>query len=77
MIDIPISFDFNGQHYHGFLSPVHGSGTHVYHLMVNNFFKGRLRYVHDEWVFDTNDGSKGWDSLADFFGEAIEKKMPR
>jgi len=72
-----VSFQFKGKQYNGILSPVHGGGAHVYHLMINKFYYGRLRYVKNEWVFDTNDESKGWESLADLFGDAIEKNWPR
>lgn len=74
---IPVSFDFNGTHYDGHLSQVHGVGTHYYHLMIDNYYYGQLRLVRDEWVFDTNAGSKGWEVLADYFGEVIEKNIPR
>lgn len=70
---IPVSFQFKGNRFAGELSSVHGGGVHVYHLMIDNYYYGRLRYVHGEWVFDSNKGSEGWESLADLLGELVLK----
>jgi hypothetical protein len=69
--EIQVSFDFKGKHYDGHLSAVHGGGVHHYHLMIENYYYGRLRFLEGEWVFDTNRGSAGWETLADFFGNAV------
>jgi len=38
-----ITFTFNGKEYTGDLSKVQGAGDcSVYHLMIDNYYKGRL-----------------------------------
>jgi len=70
---IPIVFQFNGKEYRGDLSPVFGAGEHNhFHLMIDNYYCGRLRFANCEWVFDSNPLSKGWERLADYFGEVIQ-----
>jgi len=68
---IPVSFTHGGKEYHGALAPVYGGGVHVYHLEINNYYFGRLRFANDRWMFDTNKLSEGWEVLADYFGEIV------
>lgn len=65
-MNIPVTFTYQGKTYTGFLHPVHGAGIHVWHLMINNFYYGRLRYQNG-WVFDSN---KDWD-IAETLGEIV------
>ena len=68
MQNIPISFDYKGKHYEGFLSKVRGAGANVWHLMINNYYYGMLMYV-DTWVFHSN--SNEMKELAGFFGKTV------
>lgn len=68
---IPITFEFNGKTFSGEFSDVMGAGSNCnFHLHINNFYCGRLKYseFENEWVFDTNKLSKGWEVLAEHFG---------
>jgi len=50
-----ITFTHNSKQYTGDLSRVQGAGeTGVYHLMINNYYRGRLRLsaFDNRWVFD-------------------------
>ena len=50
-----ITFTYNGKEYTGEISRVQGAGdTAVYHLMIDNYYKGRLRLsaFDNSWVFD-------------------------
>jgi hypothetical protein len=71
MEKIPVSFEFGGQTYRGTLQAVFGSGGETWFLYVDHFYWGRLRLVNDKWFFDTNNKSKGMESLADYFGDVI------
>ena len=63
---VTITFTFNGREYKGELSQVQGAGdTGVYHLMIDHYYKGRLRLsaYDNRWVFDGEFGE-----LAEGFG---------
>jgi len=52
---VNITFTYNGEQYNGDLSQVQGAGdTGVYHLMINKYYKKRLRLsaFDNRWVFD-------------------------
>jgi hypothetical protein len=52
---MPIRFTHNGKEYIGELQKVQGAGeTAVYHLIIDKYYKGRLRFSSSEnkWVFD-------------------------
>jgi hypothetical protein len=73
---IPIEFDFQDEHYTGFLQPVSGSGGNsIYHLMIDGFYYGGLRKVRDRWILDSNPKSKGMEVLAEGFGKMIERRF--
>ena len=42
MEKVPITFEHEGKQYTGTLDAVHGAGSNNYHLMIDNFYKGRL-----------------------------------
>jgi hypothetical protein len=69
MTEIPISFDYKGKHYDGFLSEVAGAGANVWHLMINNYYYGKLMMVNDKFVFHSNSGEM--QDLAELFGQQI------
>lgn len=74
MDKIHVKFEFEGKTYAGFFTNVHGGGsTAIFHLSVNDFYWGRLRYsdVTDSWCFDQTPKTKGLEKLADEFGELI------
>jgi len=66
MEEIPITFEHNGSKYSGLLSAVHGAGQHVWHMYVNRYFYGRLRYCNG-WVFD----SIKMPEMADYLGDYV------
>ncbi len=65
MKKIPVSFQLNGEQYAGTLEEVAGAGGGVWHLMVDNFYWGRLRRVDDQWYFDESNRQVG--ELKDHF----------
>jgi len=67
---VPIKFDHDGQHYDGHFAPVSGAGSSAtFHLMINNYYFGRLRMGPQGWVFDSNSGL--FAKLADYFGDYV------
>ncbi len=68
---IPLTFEFQGLSYSGYFHRVQGAGnTAVFYLNIDHYYYGRLRYTN-EWVFDTNKLSKGWEILAEYFGDIV------
>lgn len=68
--EIPITFDYKGKHCEGTLSEVHGAGaTGVFHLMINNFYRGQLINTQKGWAFYSNSGEMA--DLSNFFGEQV------
>ena len=56
-MNIPVTMNYNDQQYDGILTKVAGSGnTSTFHLMIDNYYYGRLRYseFQKRWVFDRN-----------------------
>jgi hypothetical protein len=70
---IPIKFEHQDKTIVGNFQQVAGAGSAaVWHLYDHeNYYLGRLRLQGDHWVFDTNKGSAGFESLADFFADYI------
>jgi hypothetical protein len=54
-----LRFFASGNFYDGILQEVTGSGGAVFHLIVNQFYFGRLRQANGSWVFDGNRASSG------------------
>lgn len=68
MQEIPISFEYKNKHYQGTLRQVFGAGANVWHLMINNYYRGSLSYTN-KWIFhNSKDEMK---ELAEFFGKQI------
>ena len=52
---IPITFEYNGEKFTGSFGKVMGAGsTSMFHLTIDRFYCGRLRYNDflQTWVFD-------------------------
>lgn len=72
MLAIPITFECEGKTYTGELSQVMGGGsTSTFHLMINKYYCGRLRYGPDGWVFDGTPKTMEFETLAGYFGNYI------
>lgn len=71
MADIPVSFDYKGKHYSGFLSEVTGGGGSVWHLMINRFYWGQLHYYPSRDEFRFTSQTREFEDISDFFGEVI------
>jgi hypothetical protein len=82
-MDIPVTFSFEGKEIHGTISHVTGTGNNAsYHLTVNNFYWGVLRYVTGgpgpngmhpvkaEWRFTSN-VHPGLETLGEYFGGVV------
>ncbi|MFT3680713.1 MAG: hypothetical protein QM791_23740 [Ferruginibacter sp.] len=69
MLNVPVSFKIDGKLQNGTLEPVYGAGAKVWHLMVNKFYWGRLRFT-DRWEFDPAKHESLKD-LAAFFGDSL------
>ena len=52
MNKIPVTITYEGKSYTGSLDEVAGAGASTWHLMIENYYWGRLRKVGDEWMFD-------------------------
>ncbi len=68
-VTIPISFDHEGKSYRGVFQPVHGAGTFVWHLLINNYYRGQLSYNEDQdkWVYFGN----MFEGMGDYFGAYV------
>jgi hypothetical protein len=72
MADIPVTFDHEGKTYAGHLSQVTGMGsTATFHLYVDKYYWGTLRYsdFEDSWIFNSN--KQGMEKHADYFGWVV------
>lgn len=75
MDKIPITLTHEGKEYSGSLDQVQGAGGNsVYHLMIDKYYKGRLRRYNDTWVFDPAPKNEWLKDFANYFGERVEKK---
>jgi len=46
MDKIPVTFNYEGKTYNGFLNKVMGAdSTSIFHLMIDNYYKGQLLYT--------------------------------
>lgn len=55
--EIPVTFNHKAKDYSGHFTQIQGAGNSaVYHLMVDSYYKGRLRYSEftKGWMFDSN-----------------------
>lgn len=74
MDNMPITFEFNGKNYAGFFSKVSGAGsTATFHLMVERFYWGRLRFsdFNNSWCFHPTPKTEGLEKLSNEFGDFI------
>jgi hypothetical protein len=72
MDEIPITFEHEGKEYTGSFDEVQGAGTSkVWYLMIDNYYKGRLRMTDRGWVFDPTPKTQSMAELANFFGDYI------
>lgn len=75
-VGIPVSFDYCGKHYDGFLCSGKGAAQvegNQYDLMINGFFQGRLRLsqFNNEWLFDSIGDSGRFAELVDYFSQVV------
>lgn len=68
-VSIPIAFDYEGKRIEGIFKPVHGAGARVWHLMINNYYRGQLTYNEstDTWSYHGN----AFGNMASPFGEYV------
>jgi hypothetical protein len=64
-----VIFSLKGKDRLGFLEPITGSSEECWHLMVDNFYWGRLRNVTGKWVFDPTPKTEELKDMADYFGQ--------
>ena len=65
--EVPIKFEHEGRQYKGSFSEVSGGGAKTWHLMVDNYYNGRLRHTDTGWVFDPTPKTESMAELADYF----------
>lgn len=71
MDPVLIAFDHQGKYYKGQFAPVMGAGgSSVFHLMIDNYYCGRLRYT-DRWVFDPTPKTGSFVELTEYFGDYV------
>jgi hypothetical protein len=76
-----ITFTYKGEQYTGELSQVQGAaGTGVYHLMIDNYYRGclRLSAFDNCWVFDGEfadlaEGLGMWTHVLDWIKSELEE----
>lgn len=66
MEKIPIAFDFKGKTYRATFEAVHGSGGNTWHIMINKYYRGRLRLNDNGWFVDGE-----FKEMADYFGQYV------
>lgn len=77
-MDIPVSFEYEGMQFDGFLSPVNGAGSDHYHLMINNYFHGTLWKTESiGWRFGNNKGMFEEPFMIEFFRKTVEEWTAR
>jgi len=71
MENIPVSFEWKGQQYKGYLSKVAGSGTSAsFHLMIEGYYRGQLLLTDNcGWQFSNNKNE--FTDLAEDFGDVV------
>lgn len=70
MKKIPIQFDYKGKHYEGHFSEVSGASANLWHLMIDNFYKGQLIFSETYgWAFHSNSGEMK--CMTEYFGEQM------
>ena len=72
MVSIPVTFNYNGKEYKGHFTQVLGAGsTAMFHLTVDGFYFGRLRYSEfaNGWVFDHTPNTEGLERSANECGD--------
>ena len=69
---IPITFEFEGKIYDGYLIMISGGGSDSnFHLMIDNCYYGHLFYSAVGWRFGSNQNHfKGMD---EYFGDYVSK----
>lgn len=70
MDKIPISFEYKGQYYCGYFNAVHGVGSNVWFLSIDNYHRGQLiRTENFGWQFCNNKNEMK--ELTDYFAEVV------
>lgn len=66
-MEVPITFEHEGKIYTGVFNSVSGAGSGMWHLMIDNYYKGALHYsAHcGQWRFTSNSGK--FDVLSNYF----------
>lgn len=73
---IPVSFEYEGVQFDGYLSKVSGAGsTATYHLMINNYFRGQLFNTPSGWRFGSNNNMFEENYMVEFFVNTIEQYL--
>ena len=64
---VPITFEHEDKLYSGHFNSVSGAGSGMWHLMIDNYYKGELHYSghSGQWLFTSNSGL--FDELSDYF----------
>ena len=66
--NVPICFDYKGKNYKGYFIAVSGSGANVWHLMIDNYYRGNLQYTEKSgWQYYGN----SFGDMAEFFADYI------
>jgi hypothetical protein len=69
MTKIPVVFKYQEKEYKGTLDEVAGANTNTWHLMIDNYYWGRLRKVGEDWMFDESKYKVG--DLRDYFAGVV------
>jgi hypothetical protein len=73
--NIPVSFEYEGIQWDGYLSKVSGAGSNsLYHLTINKYYRGQLFKTAEGWRFGSNDGMFEEKYMVEYFVSVIESR---
>lgn len=71
-MDLPVSFEYEGVQFDGYLSKVAGAGSSgLYHLMINGGYWGQLFKSGDVWRFGSNSGMFEEEYMVNYFASVV------
>jgi hypothetical protein len=71
MGDIPVTFEYKGKEYKGFLSEVSGAAGKTWFLMIDGFYCGQLLYLDSAAEFRFTSQTGEFKELVDYFASVI------
>lgn len=70
MQKIPVTFTHDSKEYKGTLDEVAGAAGSTWHLMIDNYYCGKLIHT-DKWIFHPNPKNDWMKGKGEEFGEVV------